>query len=1148
MPTYDFDEPGAPGSIVTPGVSETTLAGANDLAQDFSYTGIGALGDTVWWDKDADGVQSADEPGMAGIPLTLTSPGPDGLAGTADDLTIGTTTGDGTTDVDGDGSIDPAGSYWFPNLPLDVPLTVTVDTSVLPATMPPTHDLDDTADGSVALGTPNAATTTLTAAEPIDRDVDFGYDGPGSVGDTVWLDLNGDGVQDPGEPGLAGVPIDVRFPGPDGTFGTSDDVSETTTTSDGTTDVDGDGTIDPAGTYLVDSLPLDVLIQVTVDTTALPPELLPTGDADGLGTPNVSVVPLDATTPDDIDQDFGYAGPGAVGDTVWYDVNTDGAPDPPGTGVFTGADVPLIGIPVTVTGGGLDGTLGTPDDFTIDLVTDANGEYLAPGLFYGPYEVVVDTTVLPAGVTTQTYDPDSTFDAMSAVALDAITPQDLDQDFSFTAGGAVGDTVWVDQNGDGVQDPGEPGLAGIPITITSPGPDGIAGTTDDLLVTTTTGDGTTDVDGDGSVDPAGTYYVSNLPLDVPLTVTVTDTALPAGLLPVFDADGTATPHTSEVTLTAVDQVDRDQDFGYNGAGTIGDTVWYDRDGLGGAIVDAAGGDTGIVGVTMTLTWVNPTGGPDMVLTTTTAADGTYLFGNLPDGDFTVAIAATDLPAGLDPVFDPDGTADLTSTTTLGSGVTDDLDRDFSFTGTAAVGDTVWLDLDADGIIDAGESGVPGVTVTLQFLDPATGVSFEISTTTDGDGQYRFDNLPAGDVTVSIDPSTLPTGHVSVSDLDGVPDDTTTITLAAAEENLDLDFGVRPEASVTGVVFEDTDGDGIQDPDEPGIPGVTVEVIDETGDVFTVVTDADGNYTADDVLAGDVTIDVVDSTVPAGVELSTGNDPHTVTATAGETTDAEPIGYAPLTFISGTVWYDVDAAGDRDPSELELAGVLVELLDDDGEVIATATTDGSGFYEFTDVPTGVYSVRVDESTLPAGLDRATFDPDGTLDGSHRVTLTTEGSPDNDFGYTGTGSIADTVWVDSNRNGAIDPTELRVGGVGFTITWAGPDGQLGTSDDVQQTATSDADGNFSFPNLPAGRYRIDIDTGSLPTSLSLMGPASITVDLAAGQSVDLDSFPLASASIPRTGGSPWPTVRIAFTLALVGALLAAIAHRRRRAPNV
>jgi hypothetical protein len=281
-----------------------------------------------------------------------------------------------------------------------------------------------------------------------------------------------------------------------------------------------------------------------------------------------------------------------------------------------------------------------------------------------------------------------------------------------------------------------------------------------------------------------------------------------------------------------------------------------------------------------------------------------------------------------------------------------------------------------------------------------------------------------------------------------------------------------------------------------------------------------------------------------VELTTGNDPHTVTATAGETTEPEPIGYAALTFISGTIWYDVDAAGDRDPSELELEGVVVELLDADGEVIATATTDDSGFFDFTDVPTGVYSVRVDESTLPPGLDRATFDVDGTLDGSHRLTLTSEGSPDNDFGYTGTGTIADTVWVDSNRNGTIDPTELRAGGVGFTITWAGPDGVLGTSDDVQHTATSDADGNFSVPNLPAGTYRIDVDTGSLPASLRLLGPASVTVELAVGQTVDLDSFPLASASIPTTGGSPWASVRLALVLVLAGVVLAAIAARRRR----
>ena len=47
----------------------------------------------------------------------------EGSQGAVRRVTLDTTTGDGTTDVDGDGSIDPAGSYWFPNLPLDVPLT-----------------------------------------------------------------------------------------------------------------------------------------------------------------------------------------------------------------------------------------------------------------------------------------------------------------------------------------------------------------------------------------------------------------------------------------------------------------------------------------------------------------------------------------------------------------------------------------------------------------------------------------------------------------------------------------------------------------------------------------------------------------------------------------------------------------------------------------------------------------------------------------------------------------------------------------------------------------------------------------------------------------------------------------------------------------
>ena len=63
---------------------------------------------------------------------------------------------------------------------------------------------------------------------------DFGYAGAATLGDFVWLDTNGDGVQDPSnEPGLANVDVTITWFGGDGTFGTSDDESFTTTTDNG---------------------------------------------------------------------------------------------------------------------------------------------------------------------------------------------------------------------------------------------------------------------------------------------------------------------------------------------------------------------------------------------------------------------------------------------------------------------------------------------------------------------------------------------------------------------------------------------------------------------------------------------------------------------------------------------------------------------------------------------------------------------------------------------------------------------------------------------------------------------------------------------------------------------------------------------------
>src|SRR4029079_11379287 len=82
---------------------------------------------------------------------------------------------------------------------------------------------------------------------------------------------------------------------------------------------------------------------------------------------------------------------------------------------------------------------------------------------------------------------------------------------------------------------------------------------------------------------------------------------------------------------------------------------------------------------------------------------------------------------------------------------------------------------------------------------------------------------------------------------------------------------------------------------------------------------------------------------------------------------------------------------------------------------------------------------------------------------------------------------------------------ISGVTVTLVWAGPDGVLGTADDVTYTTSTDASGHYDFPNLPAGSYTITVDPATLPPGLVPTydkdgGKDSIThVNLGAGQTV-------------------------------------------------
>ncbi len=891
---------------------------------DFGYTGTGSIGDTVWFDRNGDGVVDATEYGLEGIDVTVTYYGPDGTPGGGDDVVYtATTAADGTYLV----SNLPAGSY-----------LIEVDTTDLPAGMAATYDEDG--------GTDSIATVTLGDGEN-HLTADFGYNGAGSIGDTVWLDRNGDGVQDPGETGIEGVIVELTWPGEDATLGTADDEPFTTQTASD-------------GTYLFDGLPPGQY-DVTV-TGGLPAFVANTFDEDGDLDSNTPVTLADGGT--HLNADFGYEGTNSIGDTVWLDINGDGIQGVGESG--------LGGVTVQLTWAGEDGILGTADDDVFGMQTAPDGTYLFDGLPPGDYVVVV--AGLP-GSLTNTFDEDGDLDSSTPVTLND-GDLHLTADFGYQGNNSIGDTVWYDVTGDGIQDPGEPGIEGVDIAVTWYGPDGLPGGTDDVVYPTVT------------TDPAGDYLVEGLP-DGNFGVQVASGVTP-GFVNTFDEDGDLDQQT-DVTGLSGGTLHDTADFGYTGSGAIGNTIWWDLNGDG--VQDA--GEPGLAAVDVALTWAGPDGSfgtaDDFIQGTITGPDGTYLFDRLPDGAYRVTIDEADLPTGMTSTADPDGGITGESSLTLGAGEFN-LNQDFGYAGSGSIGDTVWYDINGDGAQGPTEPGVAGVTVTVIFRGsdglPGGGDDVAIVSTTDTDGHYSVTGLPVGQYEVVINEATLPAGLHAGSDLDGGDPASTSGGLANGEQRLDVDFGVVGDAVLTGTVWQDTDGDmtiDTDDPTESGVPGVTVNVTWSGPDgpvVITVVSDTDGRWGLTELPPGIYTVTLDEATIPAGT-IPTTPTTETVDLPVGGNDNVD-FGVATVVGVGSTVWMDDNGDGVIDPEEERIADVVVELLDGTGTVVATQTTDAAGQYLFDELPPGTYTVLIDGDTLPENA-VAVSDRDGTLDLETTVTL-------------------------------------------------------------------------------------------------------------------------------------------------------------------
>ena len=163
----------------------------------------------------------------------------------------------------------------------------------------------------------------------------------------------------------------------------------------------------------------------------------------------------------------------------------------------------------------------------------------------------------------------------------------------------------------------------------------------------------------------------------------------------------------------------------------------------------------------------------------------------------------------------------------------------------SLGDRVWLDSNANGIQDAGEQGIAGVSVQLKNTSGAV----LQTTTTDTNGNYLFD-VAAGSYLVTV---LAPSGYLvsakdqggndsTDSDIDATTKTTGTVTVAAGQQNLTVDAGLYQTASIGDKVWLDSNGNGVLDTGETGVAGVSVKLLGANGAVLaSQTTDANGNY-------------------------------------------------------------------------------------------------------------------------------------------------------------------------------------------------------------------------------------------------------------------------------------------------------------------
>lgn len=1013
------------------------------------------LGNLVWRDNGTgvggvagDGWRQSDEPGIPGVPINLYRDDGNGVRDGGDRYV-------GSSGTDATGGYQfvglTAGDYFVElsswNFGADGPLFGLVSS---PGVRPPNDDADDDDNGvdealAVSRGVASPRITLTHGGEPTtdgddsngNRTVDFSFYSPPDppvlgLGGTVWRD-DGDGVRGPGEAGVPGVAVAVIHDGGDGAAGTGDDQFLFHAWTDALGHYRAAGL--PAGRYFTRvenwnfqaGSPLVGLLSTPGNVAA---DRDQPNDDTGIDEPlpisravwGTMVTLANGTEPDtavdgdgpDSNQtlDFGFYSPPsppvlAMGGVVWRD-DGDGVREAGEPGI------PNVGVAIIRDGG--DGVPNTADDqWLFHAWTDAQGRYQASGLPAGRYLTRVENWNFSENT--------ALFGLLSSPGN---VPADADQPNDDT----------------GIDEPAPVARA-------------VFGT----LVTLENGqEPDTAVDGDGP-DSNQTldfgFYVPDNPLVLGF----------GGVLWRDDGNGVLDVGEPGIPNVAVAVI---RDGGDKIPGSSDDQWFYHAWTDGNGRYRASGLPPGNYFARVE-NWDFQEGHPLLGLFSAPGATS-------PDADVLGDDSGVDVTQPywqsvwsrlltLTNGGEPDASVD-------GDDQNGNQTVDFGFIelpggANLSVGGTVFADVNNNGVLEAGESGVDGVSVEL-WIDNGDGVlgwgdNPAGTTVTAAGGNYRFDSLVPADYLVAVHRWNLIngslTGFASSTGNDPAPDpddDTDNddngsdvsafgqafygVASAAvslrpdaeptedgdgSNSNLAVDFGFVPERGLVlgGTVFRDDNNDGSFDRlTEAGLAGVSVEL--------WVDGNRDGHFSDGDSTLRQVTTDEGGAwsfRVPPG-------DDYLVVIRYGNFMPARPLNGLRSSTGNG-VAPDPDDDVDGDDNGEEYAGF------------------GKVFF-------GVASLPV---TLALGTEPTT---DGDTDANTNFSL--------DFGfYPGpTSAIGNLVFLDANNNGRQDSGEAGIANAYVKLFYdTNGDGVLGEGDeDLGVDIATDAAGAYALPGLPAGDYLV------------------------------------------------------------------------------